>query len=78
MPYSSSIFLFWWERQSDDYRPANADRFRWGNEATRAVGPDADHTAVDSARWFNFRISPLRPGPEAGNNQSRFDYFGWQ
>ena len=55
MPNTSSIFLFWWERQTDDYRPAVHDRFRWGNAATRAVDAEADASAVDSPRWFNFR-----------------------
>ena len=78
MPYSSSIFLFWWERQTDDYRPAQHDRFRWGNAATRAVDAEAVAGAVDSPRWFNFRIAPLRTQAASGSNQSRFDYFGWQ
>ena len=39
MPFTSSIFTFWWETQSHPYRPATPNRFRWGTGTTRAVGP---------------------------------------
>ena len=77
MPFTSSIFTFWWETQSHPYRPATPNRFRWGTGTTRAEGPGTAGTTVDSPRWFNFRDA-RRAGAAIGTNQSRFDYFGWQ